>query len=132
MYVLDENIDERLLPILRHWRIRARKIGKDIGRKGMIDEEDVIPLLHQLKSVTYFTLDKDYYKRRLSHSAYCLVFLDLKDKTMVAKIIRRFLRHPAFDTKAKRMGIVARIRGEGVVFWRTRERSPQSVPWAGL
>ena len=34
MIVLDENIDDSEWHTLRSWRIRARKIGKDAGRRG--------------------------------------------------------------------------------------------------
>ena len=52
MILLDEDIPEDLL---RKWRIRIRQIGQDVGRRGMKDEEHVLPLLHELDRPTLFT-----------------------------------------------------------------------------
>ena len=46
-----------------------------------------------------------------------------------AGFIRRFLRHPAFGTQAKRMGVVARVHADGVTFRRVRKASAESVSW---
>ncbi len=113
MNILDENIlnDQRLL--LKMWKIAARQIGDDIGRKGIQDEE-IIPLLHQLNRPTFFTRDGDFYHRHLCHSRYCLAYLDV-GRYEVANFVRRLLRHRQFDTKVKRMGAVIRIFNGGLV-----------------
>jgi hypothetical protein len=76
MNILDENILNDQRQLLKMWRIMAYQIGDDIGRKGMQDEE-IIPLLHQLNRPTFFTRDSDFYHRPLCHSRYCLVYLDV-------------------------------------------------------
>ena len=48
-----------------------------------MSDEDIIPLLHQLGSVTYFTLDRDYYQQHLCHLRYCLVWLDIDEELRV-------------------------------------------------
>jgi len=55
MNILDENVVEPQRHLLQSWGIAVRHIGHDIGRAAMKDEE-VIPLLHQLRRVTFFTL----------------------------------------------------------------------------
>ncbi len=102
MNLLDENVPESQRALLRSWRVPVRQIGLDIGRKGMKDDE-IIPLLHPLDRVTFFTLDGDFYDRRLCHEGYCLVHLDVEEE-MVAEYVRRLLRHRALNSKAKRMG----------------------------
>ncbi len=87
----------------------------DIGRKGIQDEE-IIPLLHQSNRATFFTRDGDFYHRRLCHLRYCLVYLDV-GRYEAAIFIRRLLRHRNFDTKAKRMGGVIRVFHGGLVVW---------------
>src|SRR5262249_6004885 len=129
MHVLDENLDDGLQDELRRWRIRTHKIGKGVGRLSMGDEE-IIPLLHGLKSVTFFTDDQDYYQRKLCHGSYCLVWLDV-GKAAVEEIIRDFLRHPAFRTWAKRKGKVIWVRSSGMRFWQLHAETEQSVAWPG-
>jgi hypothetical protein len=91
-------------------------------------DENLIPLLHRLPEPTFFTLDQDFYRRDWTHPGYCLVWLDVTDD-LAAEFIRRFLRHPAFDPKTKRMGIVARAHAGGVTYWQTRKRSSMAVLW---
>ena len=65
MNVLDENVPDSQRQLLRSWRIRVRQIGYEVGRQGMGDEE-IIPLLHRLGSVTFFTRDLGFYDRHLT------------------------------------------------------------------
>jgi hypothetical protein len=118
MNILDENIEDDQWKDLRSQRIRVRKIGKEIGRLGMTDEE-IIPLLHQLRSGTFFTRDADYYEPWLCHASYCLVYLDIPSED-VALMVRRFLRHPRFRTWAKRSGKVIRVSYAAIRVWHLR------------
>ena len=81
MNVLDENVPESQRALLHRKRIAIRQIGLDLGRMGMKDDE-LIPLLHQLDRPTFFTLDGDFYDRRLRHERYCLVHLDVEEDTV--------------------------------------------------
>ena len=127
MNVLDENIPESQRRLLQTKRIRVCQIGRDVGRKGMKDDE-IIPLLHQLDRPTFFTLDGDFYNRRLCHEAYCLVHLKVEDET-VAESIRRFLRHPTLNAKAKRMGCVVRVEPRQMTLWRLHEQQEVRRAW---
>ena len=127
MLVLDENLPETQCEKLRKWHIRFRVIGVAIAPSGTLDE-NLIPVLHRLPRPTFFTLDRDFYRRDWTHAGYCLVWLDVRRRD-AAEFIRRFLRHPAFDTQAKRMGIVARVHAAGVTCWQMRQRSSRSVGW---
>ena len=102
MNVLDENVPLSQQQLLKRWRIHTRQIGVDAGWKGMKDHE-VIPLLLEFNRPTFFTLDRDFYRRRLCHDDYCLVFLEV-DEDRFANYVRRFFRHPALNSKAKSMG----------------------------
>lgn len=116
MNILDENIPEGQRELLRRWRVRVSQIGQGVGRQGIQDDE-IIPLLHQLRRPTFFTRDADFYDRRLRHPHYCLVYLDLQPHE-AAHFIRRTLRHPSLDTQAKRLGSVARVGHAGLRLWR--------------
>jgi hypothetical protein len=127
MLVLDENLPAGQRLLLRKWGLRFRLVGVDVASWGTQDE-NLIPWLHRLPQPTFFSLDRDFYRPRWVHPSYGLVWLDVADNH-AAEFIRRYLRHPSFDTQAKRMGVVARVHVGGVLWWQAKLRSPQSVAW---
>lgn len=127
MNVLDENIIDSQRRQLMSWRLRIHQIGFEVGRKGMKDRE-IIPFLHQLKQPTFFTRDDDFYVPRLCHAGYCLVYLDVR-KEEVAIFARRILRHPEFNTKAKRMGKVIRVSHVGLSVWTFHAEKEAYLDW---
>jgi hypothetical protein len=126
--LLDENFPEDQLPLLNEWRIPFRQIGRHVARLG-IKDPDIIPLLHSLRRVTFFTQDWDFFNPTLCHPAYCLVWLDVRADD-AALYVRRFLNHSAFDSQSKRMGIVARAHHAGIHFWRRNQTAIQRAEWA--
>lgn len=102
MILLDENIVESQVQLLRARRLAPHQIGDDVGRQGMKDDE-IIPLLHSLRQPTLFTRDLRFYERDKPHSGYCIVVLSV-GQYEVASFVRQLLRHSHFDTHAKRMG----------------------------
>jgi hypothetical protein len=48
----------------------------------------------------------------------------------VATFIRRFLRHPDFDTRTKRMGRVVRVSHAGLAVWRLRAQTEIHIVWS--
>jgi hypothetical protein len=127
MNILDENIIDNQRRQLKSWRVPVHQIGYEIGRKGMKDRE-IIPFLHQLSQPTFFTRDNGFYERRLCHTGYCLVYLDVR-KEEVATFIRRVLRHRAFRTKAQRMGKVIRVSHIGLSVWTRHAEKEERLDW---
>lgn len=127
MNLLDENIREDQRGLLQRWGIPVHQIGVDVGRKGMQDEE-IIPFLHTLRDATFFTRDLGFDNRELCHPTYCLVCLAV-GKDEVAVFVRRILRHPKVDTKAKRMGAVIRVSHTGFSIWRRNTTRATYVSW---
>ena len=127
MLVLDENLPAGQRLLLRKWRIHFRFVGLDVAASGT-EDENLIPVLHRLPRPTFFTLDRDFHRTGLRHPNYCLVWLDVRRRD-AAEFIRRFLRHPVFNTQGKRMGIVARVHADGVQFWRFNAHGEQAVLW---
>jgi hypothetical protein len=125
--LLDENFPKDQLPQLKEWHIPFRHIGQDVARLGVKDA-DIIPLLHQYRGVTFFTLDWDFFNAALCHSAYALVWLDVRADD-AAHFVRRFLKHPRFNTQARRMSIVARAHHGGIEFWERNHTRQQCAPW---
>lgn len=101
MLVLDENLPADQRQLLRSWRIRFRVVGGDVAASGALDE-NLIPVLHKLPQPTFFPLDRDFFRRDWAHAGYGLVWLDVRRRE-AAEFVRRFLRHPEFDTQARRM-----------------------------
>ena len=127
MLVLDENLPAGQRLLLRSWRIRFRAVGGEIAFSGAKDE-NLIPVLHRLPNPTFFSLDRDFHQPELAHRSYCLVWLDVRGR-QAAEFIRRFLRHPTFDTQAKRMGMVVGVHADGVSGWQVGKRASQEFPW---
>ena len=47
----------------------------------------------------------------------------------VAAFVRRFLRHPDYDSQSKRMGSVVRLSHAGVAVWRPRSQTVVHTAW---
>ena len=128
MNVLDENIPLEQRDLLQLSGFRCRVIGQELAALS-IGDDNILALLHHLKQPTLFTRDLHFFRRHLCHAGYGLVFLDLVPEES-AVFIRRFLNHPRFKTKARRMGIVARVHHDGVHFWQRSRAALQRVDWA--
>jgi len=127
MFLLDENLPEGQRRLLREWRVRFRVVGIDIGRTGTQDE-NLIPVLHRLPQATFFSLDHFFFRQDLLHDSYCLVWLDVADD-QAADFIRRFLKHPRFDSQAKRLGKVVRVHADGAHFRQMGNPVLQNLQW---
>lgn len=130
MNILDENISADQRQLLERWRVHVRQLGFDLGRPGTQDD-DIIPFLLQQHRPTFFTRDEDFYDRRLCHLRYCLVHLAI-EKSEVAAFVRRFLRHPACNTQAKRLGSVIRVSKTGLSIWRLHAKKILALDWTCL
>jgi hypothetical protein len=126
--ILDEDISVIECERLHARKLHFRQIGKGVGRLGMKDSDDIIPLLHTLRRPTFFTRDHGFYHPRLRHSAYCLVYLDVAFDE-IADFIRLFLRHTAFRTQAQRMGKVVRVHHSGVGYWQVNVKKARALSW---
>ena len=128
MNILDENIVATQRERLRSWKIHFRRIGGEVGRMGMKDRDEIIPLLHGLRWPTFFTRDHDFFKADLCHPGYCLVYLDVAFDE-AADFIRRCLRHPAFRTRTHRMGKVVHVSHSGISYWQVNIKETHTLRW---
>jgi len=126
--ILDENIVVTQRELLRSWKIHFRRIGDEVGRMGMKDRDEIIPLLHTPRRPTFFTRDHDFYKADLCHSGYCLVFLDVVFDE-ATDFIRHFLRHRAFRTRMQRMGKVVHVSHSGITYWQVDREEAYALGW---
>ncbi len=93
-----------------------------------MSDADVIPLLHGLDRPTLFTLDEDYHQRQLCHSRYGLIHLNIVG-SRVAQYVRRVLKHPQLNTRAKRMGLVLSASPQGLSGWRVNQQALVQISW---
>ncbi|MBI4657614.1 MAG: hypothetical protein HY735_01985 [Verrucomicrobia bacterium] len=128
MFLIDENVSELEVLRLRNAGIRVRLIGDEVASIGTFDE-NLLPVLRRLKRPVFFTQDEDFFQFRWLHADYALVWLDCRPSE-VADYARQFLCHPDFDTQAKRMGTIVRVRASGIQYWRTGSRNLFRVGWA--
>jgi hypothetical protein len=124
--VLDELFEDEALQQLREWRVHVDKVGQGFGDAGWGDERLRVELHGSQK--TFHTLDGGFYRPRHRHATYCLVYYEVSFKEAPA-FIRRFLRHPAFNTHAKRLGKVVKVTTERIYFWEIGIKRQQSVEW---
>jgi hypothetical protein len=125
--ILDENILNGQRLLLEGWKITARQIGLDVGRKGLKDEEIVV-LLRRLRQPTFFTRDRGFYSRELRHHRYAIVVAAVGQYELAA-FVRRIQRHPEFDTYAKRAGKIIHIAPNGIAWWQLRRQHEAFVGW---
>lgn len=127
MNVLDENVPRFHWHYLKTRRMPMRQIGHEVGRSGMQDDE-IVPLLLSLSRPTFFTLDQDFYRPKLCHARYGLVWLDVL-QVEVALFIRRFLHHPMFATTGSRMGTVVHVSHGALWVWRLYAQQEVRIDW---
>lgn len=128
MNIIDENIVFSQRQRLTELKIHYKQIGFEIGSLGMKDLNDIIPLLHRVRDVTFFTRDQDYYHPALRHTAYCLVHLEVPHD-QAAEYVRRFLGHSAFRTRKERMGKVVRVRPSKLSYWQIGSGKERTLSW---
>jgi len=125
--ILDHNIPEGQVEQLQQWRIRFRQVGYEIGRPEWDDQQEILRYLHQAKRVTFFTRDLGFFTPRFGHANYCLVAI-ASPVLETAFLIRRFLRHPDFKTRASRIGKVVRLSTTRIAYWESGRKYQQNLP----
>ena len=120
MYLLDENRTKDQKELLEKWRYNVRQIGVDVATKGIKDTQ-IITLLQQLHGVLFLTRDTDFFKHNYCHPNYCIVYLDV-EKNETAWFIRKFLRHPDFNTSAKRLGKIVKVNQTLIQFYTLKSK----------
>jgi hypothetical protein len=126
--ILDHNITRDQSELLKRWRIRFQRIGVEIGLPSWDDQQEILRWLHRAKQPTFFTRDADFSRSRLCHKNYCLAMIDAEE-IETALLIKRFLRLPAFRTKAKRCGKVFRLSPHKVSWWETGNNLRHHLIW---
>ncbi len=108
-------------------RIPARQIGFDWGKKGLQDDEIIIAL-RRLNKATLFTRDVGFYRPGVRHLAYCVVVMKI-EQNQTAQFVRSFLKHPDFNSRAKRMGRIVRLSPAAIAAWKIHDEHETHIEW---
>ena len=84
--------------------------------------------LRAVKNATLFTRDAGFYRWELRHRAYCIAVMTIGQHE-VAKFVRRFLRHPDFNSRGKRMGKIVRISATKITSRKIRDVTERHAEW---
>ena len=128
MILLDHNITKEQAETLRRLRVHFQQIGYDVGRPEWDDQQEILRYLHRVKQPTLFTWDHGLFRRHLCHPNYCIVVIT-GPVLETASMIRKFLRHPQFKTKAKRQGKVVELSPAGITWWEFGRTYQQQPAW---
>jgi hypothetical protein len=117
MVVLDEHLQSKgVEQAIRQWYVGS-VVGITDLRPQTIIKDDAIPaLLSQQNIPVFVTINTtDFWQKILLTDKYCLVCLAITtaEIPLLPDLLRRLLRHPDFDTKAKRAGKAVRITAQG-------------------
>jgi len=126
--ILDHNIPNDQAAQLQRRRIRFRQIGFEVGRPEWDDQQEILRFLHATKQITFFTRDLGFFRAPLRHANYCLVVLTVPVLETV-QYISKLLRHPHFNTRAKRNGRVIRVSTKSITFWEIGRQQQSTVHW---
>jgi hypothetical protein len=96
-------------------------------------DERVPAILLSLKQPTFVTIDHSFWNRELCHPHYGILYfsLSIREQDLIPDLLRALLRRPEFDTRAKRMGKVARISTAAIDYWQFQGQDLHSITWEG-
>lgn len=116
--VLDDQLD--VVKVLRALRRRTTAIRLQELRPGEHILDDRVPeILLTCHEPTFITIDSDFFKPRLCHSRYCIVYVDVdfRRQQEIPRLLRQLFRHARFKSHAQRMGKIIQLTQAGVSYW---------------
>lgn len=100
-------------------------------RPGTVIKDDAIPaLLSREPKPTFVTINEsDFWLKVPISTRFCVVCVALPDFRMkeVPDLLRRLLRHPEYQTKTKRMGLVVRLSATEAAFYSTADPATRAI-----
>ena len=113
MILLDENVHQQsLVASIAAW-YRGQVRSLTTLRPDTLIKDEAIPIvLRRVRQPTFVTTNvADFWRRVPAHSRYSIVCIALPNERLheLPSLLRKLLRLPEFNTKAKRMGKVIRV-----------------------
>jgi hypothetical protein len=129
LLILDDQLgaSEVLVPI-RRWSSVLRL--RDVRPGQRILDDRVPEILLSLKAPTFVTIDQGFRDRRLSNPGYCIRYFAIRDdqQELLPRMLKDLLHRPEFQSRSKRMGIVARVGSRRVDYWRFHSPRLNHIP----
>lgn len=128
--ILDNQLDlAEVLPHLTKWITAQRLQSLRPGEKILDDR--VPEILCTLERPTFVTIDQGFWHSRWCHPGYCILYFALREdqQKQLPGLLRALFRRPEFQTRAARMGKVARISSAQIDYWEYSKPRPTRIPW---
>ncbi len=131
MIVLDEQLTGRgIEEAIKRWYPGAVRFINEL-RPGTIIKDEAIPtLLNQEAEPTFVTINEtDFWRKVAITTRFCVICIALPDNraTDIPSLLQRLLRHPDFDTKARRMGRVLRLTLSAAAYYTCDDKTVRPV-----
>jgi hypothetical protein len=131
MIVLDEQLLGRQLDAaIAAWYRGGVRFLTELRPHTVIKDDAIPGLLGRLRQPTFVTInERDFWGRVAISQRFCVVCFSLTDSQthLIPPLLRRLLRHPAFRTKARRMGAVVRVTGAQASYYTLADRTLRQV-----
>jgi hypothetical protein len=129
--VLDEQLLGRgLEDEIGRWYRGSVKFIIDLRPNSVIKDDNVPHLLRQQNQPTFITInEKDFWPKIRADVRYCIVCFHLPDSQAheIPLALQELCKHPAFNTKAKRMGKVIRVIQGEASYYSSSERMIHTI-----
>ena len=113
MILLDENVhQQRIMASIAAWYRGQVRSLTTLRPNTLIKDEAIPTVLRSVRQPTFVTTNVgDFWRRIPAHSRYSVVCVALPNERLheLPPLLRRLLRLPEFNTKARRMGKVIRV-----------------------
>ncbi len=100
-------------------------------RPETVVKDDAVPtLLRAQRQPVFVTINNDdFWKKIEADPQFCIVCFEFSDSEVkkIPQILKRILRHPAFRTKAQRMGCVIRYTSMAVSYYTRNDRTIRTI-----
>jgi hypothetical protein len=132
--VVDEQLDRRrVIAALAQW-YPGRVLPITALRPNTVIKDEAIPsLLLRLRQPTFVTINvSDFWRVIEPHPRFCAIAVVVRPEgiTEVPGLVRVLLRHPAFATRAVRMGKVMRVGPRAIEYYGA-DRQIHTLLWTG-
>jgi hypothetical protein len=112
------------------WYRGAVRFVTELRPNSVIKDDNIPTLLGEQRQPTFVTIDeRDFWQKIAIDPRFCMVCFALSDSQAKAipPLLRRLLRHPAFRTKAQRMGKAIRVTSTSVSYYAWNDRTLRTV-----
>lgn len=132
MIVLDEQLySEAMANEIAKWYPGKVISLNELRPQTLVKDDSVDVLLRAVSQPTFATINTtDFWNQIAPDAHYCIVCIELSQLRAreVPGLLRRFLARAEFNTKAKRMGVVALLRPTRIELYRVTQ-SIETLAW---